>query len=230
MIKKIIIGLVLAGVVGVLVFGAVNRTIAKTGSTEVAQGNEESERRGQNRDGESLESSEAESFDRQGRNRQSVEETETNNLDERLYQNSKEDGSEETNRGQSSGRNGQGNQGNETRVEGLALETSQELAPGSQDWLTFEGLVSAANEEEIVILTADNQEIILSGQTYRYARELGFSVVVGDPVQIRGFEENGEIEVGEVTLLATGQSFALRSESGRPNWAGGNGRRGGQGG
>jgi hypothetical protein len=77
----------------------------------------------------------------------------------------------------------------------------------------------------LTVETTDGREITMLGRPWLFARESGAVLQVGDQVQLLGFDEAGEFEVGQIANLTTGQSVLIRDENGRPLWAGG-GRRG----
>ncbi|MEJ2736313.1 MAG: hypothetical protein P8189_22555 [Anaerolineae bacterium] len=93
------------------------------------------------------------------------------------------------------------------------------------EWLTLTGTVVSVDSYALTVETTDGREIAMLGRPWLFARESGAVLQVGDQVQLLGFDEAGEFEVGQIANLTTGNSVVLRDESGRPLWAGG-GRRG----
>jgi hypothetical protein len=93
------------------------------------------------------------------------------------------------------------------------------------EWLTLNGTVASLDSYALIVETADGQEITVQGRPWLFAQEAGAVLQVGDQVQLLGFDEAGEFEVGQIANLTTGNSVVIRDESGRPLWAGG-GRRG----
>ena len=69
------------------------------------------------------------------------------------------------------------------------------------------------------IETAEGQQIkVGTGPGYMDAQ--GFSLQVGERVQVQGFFEDEELKATQVTRLADGQTITLRDDYGRPAWAG----------
>jgi hypothetical protein len=93
------------------------------------------------------------------------------------------------------------------------------------EWLTLGGTVVNVDSYALIVETADGQEITMQGRPWLFAQDSGVAFQVGDQVQLLGFDEAGEFEVGRIANLTTGDSVLIRDESGRPLWAGG-GRRG----
>jgi hypothetical protein len=93
------------------------------------------------------------------------------------------------------------------------------------EWLTFDGAVTGVDDDVLVVQTTSGEEIRVENRAWWFAQDQGFSVQVGDQVRIVGFYEDGDVEVGQLTNLTSGQWVTIREESGRPLWAGG-GRRG----
>ncbi len=94
------------------------------------------------------------------------------------------------------------------------------------EWLTLDGTVVGMDSYALLVETADGQEITVQGRPWLFVQESGLVLQVGDRVQLIGFDEAGEFEVGQIANLTSGDSVQIREESGRPLWAGG-GRRGG---
>jgi hypothetical protein len=94
------------------------------------------------------------------------------------------------------------------------------------EWLRLEGTVVSVDSYALVVKTADGQEITVQGRPWLFVQESGLVLQVGDRVQLIGFDEAGEFEVGQIANLASGESVQIREENGRPLWAG-RGRRGG---
>lgn len=231
----------------VLVYGAANRTLAKTSDeTHAAQ----------------LEGS--------GRGRTAEQSAET----ERQYRNSHEPLAEGAAGGQGSrsaeqqnaggggqGRQssaGQGNNSSNQRNKGAGEGTTHEAQPfaemaqgrgrGAQPNEVVRGngrgLQEGALEATatttlggtIVQAPAPGMELILGttagevqiGTGPAYLAEIGFDLQVGDDVTISGFWEDGEFKASTVTRSADGAVAVLRDESGRPMWS--HAARGGRGG
>lgn len=94
------------------------------------------------------------------------------------------------------------------------------------EWLTLDGTVVDVDSYALIVETADGQAITMQGRPWLFVQESGVVLRVGDQVQLLGFDEAGELEIGQITNLTTGDSVQIREENGRPLWAG-RGRRGG---
>ena len=169
MLKKILLGTLFVGLIGILVTGAVVRTIDRTELVAEAQG------RGRG-------NGETGTYTAEG----SGQENARNSVAQRQYPNN---------------------------------ETSP------QEWLESEGIVvqAPADGVDLVIQTSDGQEVKV-GTGPEYMASQGFTLQAGDPVQVRGYWEDGELKAAQVTRLADGQTITLRDEAGHPAWAG-NGKR-----
>jgi hypothetical protein len=88
------------------------------------------------------------------------------------------------------------------------------------EWLTLTGTVASVDSSALMVETADGQGITVQGRPWLTVRESGLALQVGDQVQLVGFDEEGEFEVGKIANLATGESVEIRDENGRPLWAG----------
>ena len=112
---------------------------------------------------------------------------------------------------------------------GAAAPADQSSGSGTglaevEEWLTVTGKVASVDSLELVVQTP-NGEIVIDGRAWRFAQELGFKAFADDTLVLLGFDEDGEFEVGQLDTETTGDSVAIRGETGRPLWAGG--RRGG---
>jgi hypothetical protein len=197
MLKKIVLGALLTGLVAVLIVGAVNRTNAKSG-----EGARETGRRGQAT--ESV-TADAVAPGRGGR----WSETET------------PQGA--TGRGGGGGRWAQGG----SPEQGSALEQAPAGQSGvpqadvqPDEWRSLQGTVVSVADDLVEIRTAAGEVIPFEGRPLSFAAEQGFTLKVGDAVTFAGFEENDEFMIGRVTNLGNGASITLRDTSGRPGWSG----------
>jgi hypothetical protein len=202
MFKKIILGAVLVGVIGVLIAGAVIRTSATSGeraggtgrhgqATEVAAAGAN----GQNYGGSGNETSLG-GTGRGGRWAQgsSVEKT-------------------------------LGGQGNGRRAQsGQAVAGDGQGAPladvAAEAWLVMTGKVVSVADDLVEIKTDAGEVVPFEGRLLSFAAEQGFSLKVGDSVTLDGYDENGQFKIGKVTNVNSGASVMLRDASGRPGWAG----------
>ena len=211
MLKKIVLGTLFIGLIGILVTGAVIRTMDRTERVAEAHGYGH----GHDHD-EAGECAEGESGQDRG-------------------QGNGEAGAYATgSSGQGRGGYGQGNARDgvaETTNSTLRQYPNYETPP--EEWLVYEGTVVQAPEDgvDLVIETSDGEKVLVgTGPTYMASQ--GFTLQAGEPVQVRGYWEDGEFKAAQVTRLADGQTITLRDELGRPAWAGAgrNAQRGDQGG
>jgi hypothetical protein len=117
---------------------------------------------------------------------------------------------------------GYGGEGN-TETPGDGTGTGQAQV---DEWLTLAGSVVSVDADELLVQTDDGQQILIDGRARRFLDELGFAAQIGQRLQLTGFYEDGDFEVGTVENLTTGQTVEIRDETGRPLWAG-RGRRSG---
>ena len=204
MVKKILgIGLLVV-FAGVLVAGAVNRTLAKSGEDEhiaiayqgesehVPQGNGGGLGNGNGQaNSQDTESLEAKGL---GRNQFNYDQTDQSQL------------------GQGNGYRGGG------RNVGEAGGLNQAV-----DWISLEGEVIALDAIALQVKLADGDMLELADRPWRFALESGFSCQPGDTIEVTGFyDEAGVFEVSQLGNLSSGQITTLRDEFGRPLWAGRN--------
>jgi len=215
MIKKIFLGALFLGLAGVLIFGAVNRTIAKSIETPLAKG----EGGGRQLEG-SIET------DHQGGHGQfesnaagGTHETHdhegdcSGNLSESYGPTNKLGGSLGGQRRGGGGRNSD---------DSIAGHSEAETA----SWITVEGSVVSADAEALVVSTADGETVVIEGRAWRFAQELGFTARVNAPITVVGFYEDGEFKVVQISGNDSEVPLQLREPGGRPMWAGG-GQQGG---
>jgi hypothetical protein len=113
------------------------------------------------------------------------------------------------------------------------VDGSQEPQPQAavEDWITVQGTVTAVELNALTIETTEGESMLVQLGPEHYWTTQGIVFVAGDEVSITGFyEDEVSFSAGSVTLLATGETLALRDADGRPLWAGGqnaNGRGGG---
>ena len=108
---------------------------------------------------------------------------------------------------------GQGGTGAAAQNTGIAEAVEWELLSGE--------VVAVGNE--LTVRAADGDVIVGLGQE-QYRQDAGFVVALGDTVSVQGYAEDGEFKAGSIENMTTGQSLVLRTETGRPLWAG-NGQR-----
>jgi hypothetical protein len=103
------------------------------------------------------------------------------------------------------------------------LATDPAAPDQAEDWAAtmLAGTVVQLDGSELVLLTAQGEQVTLGLGKSSYWQSLGITLQAGDPVEITGFWEDGEFEVQTLTATATAQTAVLRGENGRPLWAGG---------
>jgi hypothetical protein len=209
MIKKIFVGLLLAGIFGLLVLGAVNRTIAKSAENEPlalsegagrGNGTESGYRSGEQLD-QSVNSPQL------GRN---------NKSSELQYNNQTAENSSSLGGGRNNGGTGLG-QGAETVTgEGLGVGATE-----PKIWADPITVTVDSTADDLWIVSSDEGfELEIEGRALSFMQDNGFQVEVGDELVLVGFYEGDKFEVGEITNIATQQVLALRDATGRPFWSG----------
>jgi hypothetical protein len=240
MIKKVFVGVLLAGIFGLLVFGAINRTIAKSTDAEqlsknqnLNQSQNQSLNQSQNLNkgngiGNGGESQGLNQNESAGEGLGDCEEIGAGNR-------------EGTGNSQSSGDNGSGGTGyaggnnsreNVGQGQGGPSEVSTKdgTQTGIADVTAWEEpirvIIASVTEELWLVSNDDGFEFEIEGRMLSYLVEQGFTADVGDELTLIGFYEGDKFDIGQISNETTGQSMVVREESGRPLWAGG--RRGGK--
>lgn len=215
MIKKIFLGALFLGLAGVLIFGAVNRTIAKSTETPLAKG-----------EGGVGQLEGSIDTDHQGGHGQ--------------FESNVAGGTHETHdhEGDCSGdlseshepRSEMGGSWGGQRRGGGGMNSGGSTAGHSEaetaSWITVEGSVVSAGVEALVVSTADGETVVIEGQAWRFAQELGYTARINAPITVVGFYEDGEFKVVQISGNAGEVPLQLREPGGRPMWAGG-GQQGG---
>jgi len=105
--------------------------------------------------------------------------------------------------------------------QGSGIPNSQN---GLTEWTTVQGVVSNYAAPNFTLTTADGQVLAIQLGNLNYVNSLGLIMKDGDSITLTGFyDPSGAFAVGTLTLDATGQTFTLRDEYGRPAWRGGGG-------
>jgi len=96
---------------------------------------------------------------------------------------------------------------------------NNDSAPEAQ--ILYQGVVTQAPAAgvDLVVRTADGQEVMI-GTGPGYMETQGFTLQVGETVQVSGYWADDEFKAFEITRLADGQTITLRDEAGHPAWAG----------
>ncbi len=228
MIKKVFVGIVIAAVFGLLVLGAVNRTLAKAEETTplaVNQAGENGQGGGRNGTG-----ADAGAGNNGSGNQSAGGYGDPEDCDPDRVGNDNPTGTGNA----ESPLDGSGYQGGGGNDAAFGQGGPSEDAPGDgigegqvnvNAWETFEGSVQSVESDLWLISLEDGSLYEIEGRALSYAAEQGFSTTVGNVLSLTGFFEAGEFEIGAIEDLSTGESVMLRDETGRPLWAGG--RRGG---
>ena len=198
MLKKIVLGTLFIGLIGVLVTGAVIRTMDRTERVAEAEGN-----------GHGHDEASEHAHDEASEHAEHAEHAHDEASEHAEHA--------EGESGQGRGSQGQGNTG------GDVAERQYPNYDGSppEGWLVHEGAVVLAPEDgvDLVIEMSDGKKLTV-GTGPNYMASQGFILQAGEPVQVMGYWEDHEFKAAQVTRLADGQTITLRNELGRPAWAG----------
>jgi hypothetical protein len=131
--------------------------------------------------------------------------------------------------GNAAGGQGQGRMGGQGQGQGAGQGSRQQNGSGTPapqngftTWTTYQGTVSSYAAPNFTLTTSDGQQLAVQLGNLNYVTSLGLELKDGDSVTLTGFQDpSGSIAVGTITLDASGQSYTLRTENGRPAWAGG---------
>lgn len=225
MVKKVLVGIFLLGIVGAVVAGIVElvhpsehafaQQEHETGQGVARQGNGGKGRNGQ---GDGLNTpNDGSNTTGYGRGRQDIDGNERDTPDDRRGRQGTGDDVETTAPGYGRGLN----QNDAQRTYG-----EPPIEPGS--WQTIEGTV--VETVELVIETMDGESVQVGLGPSSYRENQGFVLNVGDTVRVSGYwesEQADEFKAIQVENLSTGTQITLRDGSGRPLWAG-QGQRSGQ--
>lgn len=238
MVKKIVLGVALAGLVGVLVFGAVNRTDAKidtgTAKGRSAQGYDQpagdgpNDQQGGPRHGRADGRAQEGPYDPdsgpgygQDGNQGPAQEGCDDDCDcdgpDHDQQGGRRSDTARAGLGKGQGGSQGGGAGRGTAEEGKIGGTGQAQV---DEWVTLEGVVTGLDADAMVVSAANGEIMEVSNRAWWFAQEQGFAANVGDDVSLLGFYDGDKLEVGRITDSSSGQTVSLRDESGRPLWAG----------
>ena len=200
---------------GVLVYGAVNRTVAKseTADRTVTQSQAANDRH----------SNEGELSSQSNRGHGSQE-----SFDQQIGQENQDHSSQgHGNQVQVSPVQVSQGQGNQVQVspvqvsqgQGQGLNQQRETTDIQEQSMISGVVVQApAYGVDMILETAEGEALIGTGPGY--LDEQGFVILLGDSVGVTGFWEDEEFKAVEITLLDSGKSIILRDEMGRPMWSG----------
>ena len=122
-----------------------------------------------------------------------------------------------------SGQNGNGNQGTSGQ------SGAGQIGELSTDLITYHGEVVAYEYGTLTLLTDDGITVGVATGNQNYSQSIGFVLTVGESVTVTGYQNpEGLFSAATITLDSSGLVYTFRDESGRPDWAGGNGKGGGQ--
>ncbi len=250
MLKKAIWIIALIAIVGVLTYGAVNRTLAKTNDTETRnetaslttnheQGVEVAGGQGWGRgQAESVGSEADHAVTEQGYGRQNQNATTVTGQGQgngrgqnRQAEQDQEAFGEAEPSGQGYGRQNQNRQVNRRRARAMAGQgrnrQTEQAAAGipeaehtEMEWQSVQGKVVSLAADTMTVETASGATVLVEGRPWSYAQEAGFAAALGDVVTLNGFDEEGEFKVGELANDDSGQFVQIREIDGRPLWAG----------
>jgi hypothetical protein len=198
MIKRIVMGVLLAGLIGALVTGAVVRTADRTERVAEARGLKSSEEQSKQGDDPAQDCEERNGQAGQGRGQRG--------------------GGVGGSKGDEA-HDGEGRDG----APGDGTGTGQAQV---DEWIVLQGTVVSVDQDALVVQTEEAGRVTVENRPWWFAQEQGFSAQVGDVVALVGFYENGGFEVGQLSNDTRHQTVEIREPEGRPLWAG-RGRRGG---
>ena len=202
MMKKIVYGILFISVIGLLIFGAINRTIAKS-ETPIASGLNRSEQINKSVTSEDLINNGGIGLERNNKGKSA----QTGNFNKG---NCEGEAGYYSNNNKQSQRFGQGGNNNSGTIPSEIAST-----------VSQEGRVESATEEALAITTVDGHSLVIEGRAWRYALENGYTIQAGEQVRITGFYEDGEFKVVTLSLKNGDGEFSFRQNNGHPNWAGG---------
>jgi hypothetical protein len=204
MLKKIVLGTLLVGLIGILVVGAVIRTMDKTERVAEASG------RGYGRN-----NAEVGTYAAGG----------STGLTTGGSGQGRGGYAQDGNRGGYARDGNRGGYGGRGREDAPGDQTGTGQA-NVEEWLTLQGTVVSVDADVLVVQTVSGEQVTMENRPWWFAQEQGFSAQVGDQVTLIGFYEGDRFEVGQMDDITKGQTVLVRDENGRPLWAG-RGRRGG---
>ena len=216
MIKKIALITLFVLFAGILIYGAVNRTRARS---ELATHSQTENLAANGRQSLGEQSSYA-----QGRGQGQGQGNQGQDQEQGLGQGNQGQG--QGNQGQGNQGQGQGNQGQGSQGQGQGAGGQGQGQGQGRVWqeipeqVTIAGTVIQAPEIGIDMIVETDDVQVLVGTGPGYLAEQGFVIAMGDQVRVQGFWENEEFKAVTITLAADGQSIILRDEWGRPMWSG----------
>jgi hypothetical protein len=209
MIKKVFAGVLLAGVLGLLILGAVHRTIAKSNNNEPLALSEGAGRGNGTKSGYRS----GEQLDESGNSPQLGRNDKNSELQ---YKNQTAENSSRSGGGRNNGVTGLG-MGAETPVDG-GLGVAATALKIWADPITV--TVDTTSDDQWLVSNNEGFELEIEGRALGFLQDNDFEVEIGDELVLVGFYEGDKFELGEITNNVTQQIIALRDETGRPFWSG----------
>ncbi len=130
------------------------------------------------------------------------------------------DGEQEQNQGSGSRQQANGQTVVDPVADTTAATVEEHAGETVKELTMMDGQVLSISNRGLSIQLSDGQVLEITGRAWRYAQGLGFGVQAGDIIWLEGYAEEGGFEAALMTNLDTGQSVALRDESGHPLWNG----------
>ena len=222
MIKKVVLIALFVLFAGALIYGAVNRTTAKSetagriatqnqavGANNPGSGEHEPQNglgsQGQGNQGQGNQGQGSQGQGSQGQGNQGQ--------------------GSQGQRSQSQGNQGLGNQGQGNQGQGGGNgqgrgRNQQSEAAEMQAQITIEGIVTQAPSAGVDMILETSAGDVLIGTGPGYLADQGFIIVNGDSLSVSGVWENEEFKAAVITQIDNGTSIVLRDEWGRPMWSG----------
>ena len=79
--------------------------------------------------------------------------------------------------------------------------------------------VAVEADNDLVVRTKSGDLLVGLGPAH-YREQAGFTVRIGDELEVSGFDDAEEFKAATIQNLTTGASIVLRDDGGRPMWAG----------
>jgi len=83
---------------------------------------------------------------------------------------------------------------------------------------TLRGVAVEADND--LVLRTESGDVLVGLGPAHYREQAGFTIQIGDELEVSGFDEAAEFKAASVYDLTTGARITLRDSSGHPMWAG----------
>ena len=104
---------------------------------------------------------------------------------------------------------------------GSGLEESRS---DMDEWVSTTASVTSVTDIEWILTLEDGTPIVLNYRVVEFLESQGFSVSPGEEVILTGFFDiNGDFEIGQIENTTSEGTAIIRDESGRPLWSGSHG-------